>query len=124
MPMPARVFGKKILLVEDDPSARQSIKLLLTIDRHAVTEAKNGHEALALFHRERFDLIIIDYFMPQMEGKELARNLRLTDASVPILMVTAYVEKLVDIGNYVDAILGKPFGIDELRQTIANLLHA
>ena len=121
--MPARVIGKRILLVEDDPGARQSIKLLLTIDRHDITEAKNGPEALEFFHQKRFDLVILDYFMPQMEGKELAWNLRAADASVPILMVTAYVEKLVDIDNHVDAILGKPFGIDDLRQSIANLIR-
>ncbi|HTL58024.1 MAG TPA: response regulator [Candidatus Limnocylindrales bacterium] len=122
MPKPTRVLGKRILLVEDDPGARESIKLLLTIDRHTVVEAKNGAEALELFHRERFDLVIMDFFMPQMQGKELAINIRLADASVPILMVTAYVEKLVDIHNHVDAILGKPFAIDELRQALANLL--
>ena len=118
----ARVLGKRVLLVEDDPAARESIKLLLTIDRHRVTEAKNGHEAMELFHQNVFDLVIIDYFMPQMHGKELASNLKLS-AAVPILMVTAYAEKLVDMGIQVDCILAKPFGIAELRQAIAKLLE-
>ena len=56
--------GKNIVLVEDDPSARQSIKLLLCIDRHTVTEAENGHEALQLFTGSTYDLVIMDYFMP------------------------------------------------------------
>ena len=41
-----RVWGRRILLVDDDPGARESIKLLLTIDRHSVVEAKKGLEAL------------------------------------------------------------------------------
>ena len=118
-----RVFGKRILLVDDDASARESIKLLLQIDRHDVIEAKSGPEALKLFPRSQVDLVIIDYFMPQMEGSKLAEHLKLAAPSMPILMVTAYVEKLVDCHNPVDAILAKPFGIADLRQSIASLFN-
>lgn len=119
----ARVFGKQVLLVEDDQGARESIKLLLTIDRHRVTEAKNGQHAMELFREYFFDLVIIDYFMPQMHGKELARNLKSIVANVPILMVTAYAEKLVDMDIQVDSILAKPFGVADMRQAIAKLLR-
>lgn len=118
-----RVFGKRILLVDDDASARESMKLLLQIDRHEVIEAKSGQEALELFHQSVMDLVILDYFMPQMEGSKLAEHLKLAAPSMPILMVTAYVEKLVDCHNPVDAILAKPFGIADLRQSIASLLN-
>jgi CheY-like chemotaxis protein len=121
MPDPARVLGKRVLLVDDDAGARESIKLLLTIDRHTVIEAKNGPEALKIFHQGILDLVIIDYFMPHMEGSELAANIKLAAPWLPILMVTAYAEKLVDTHNQVDAILAKPFGIEELRQAIARL---
>jgi CheY-like chemotaxis protein len=109
--------------VDDDAAARQSIKLLLQIDRHDVIEAKSGHEALELFDHGTVDLVIIDYFMPQMEGSKLAEHLKLAAPSMPILMVTAYVEKLVDCHNPVDAIVPKPFGIADLRQSIALLLN-
>ena len=119
-----RVFGKRILLVDDDPAARESIKLLLNIDRHEVVEARNGQEALEVFHQQPvLDLVIIDYFMPQMEGSQVAEHIRLSAPSLPILMVTAYMEKLVDCRNPVDAILAKPFGIAELREAIATLLN-
>jgi CheY-like chemotaxis protein len=122
MSEPARVFGKRILLVDDDQGARESIKLLLKIDRHSVLEAKNGHEALEIFHQGVLDLVIIDYFMPQMEGGELASHIKHAAPSLPILMVTAYVEKIVDTQTQVDAVLPKPFGVAELRQAIAALL--
>lgn len=118
----ARVIGKRILLVEDDQSARESIKLLLRIDRHTVTEAENGREALDCFAREPFDLVILDYAMPEMRGSELAVRLKHLAPSVPILMVTAYLEKLCDSDKPVDAVLGKPFGVVELRQAVASLL--
>ena len=119
-----RVLGKQVLLVEDDLGARESIKLLLTIDRHRVTEAKNGRHAMELFIEYFFDLVIIDYFMPQMQGKELADNLKRIVANVPILMITAYAEKLVDMDIQVDSILPKPFGVADLRQAIARLVKA
>jgi len=118
----SKAVGKRILLVEDDPSARQSIKLLLNIDRHAVTEADNGAKALELFAKGAFDLVIVDYAMPEMLGGEFAANIKRAAPRQPILMVTAYEEKLVGSDTPVDAILGKPFGIDQLRQVIARLL--
>ena len=123
MSVPVRVFGKRILLVDDDPGARESIKLLLNIDRHSVLEASTGQEALELFHRDVLDLVIIDYFMPQMKGLELAQSIKLAAPSLPILMVTAYLEKLIDVDKQVDAVLAKPFGIADLRDAIARLLN-
>lgn len=118
----ARVFGKRILLVDDDPSALESIKLLLRIDRHMITEARNGREALEQLAQQRFDLVILDYFMPGMRGDELAASLKGTAPGLPILMITAYLEKLGDSDKPVDAVLAKPFAVDELRETIAKLL--
>ena len=118
-----RVFGKRVLLVEDDPGARESLNLLLRIDRHTVREATNGQEALDLFAKEQFDLVIVDYLMPEMHGNDLACKIKSVVPAQPILMVTAYCEKMVDSSQPVDAILSKPFAVDDLRQAIAKLLR-
>jgi CheY-like chemotaxis protein len=117
-----RHVGKRILLVEDDPAARESIKLLLKIDRHAVTEAADGTEAQGLFAQKRFDLVISDYFMPNMLGNELAAHLWQRTPSLPILIVTGYFEKLIQSGVPADNLLAKPFGVDQLREAITKLL--
>jgi CheY-like chemotaxis protein len=114
--------GKNILLVDDDSGVRGSIKVLLSIDRHTVTEAANGHEALQLFTGSRYDLVITDYFMPEMLGDELAENIKNIAPAQPILMVTAYLEKLVNGGRLAGAVLGKPFSVDDLRQAMAKLI--
>ena len=88
-----RVFEKRILVVEDDPSARESIILLLRIDRHIVTEAKDGNEALDLLSRQSFDLVLLDYAMPGMQGWEVALNIKRITPALPILMVTARILK-------------------------------
>ena len=117
-----RIIGKRILLVEDDPGARASIKLLLAIDRHQVVEAAGGAEAIELLKSQPFDLVILDYFMPGMRGSQVARHIRETLPSLPILMVTAYLERLADSDKPVDAVIGKPFAIEDLRRAIGTLL--
>ena len=114
--------GKNILVVDDDPSARESMRLLLTIDRHKVFEAANAEEALQVLGRQPIDLVILDYFMPGMTGNQLALNIKATRPNLPILMVSAYLEKLGERDKPVDGVLGKPFGLDEFRRAIAQLL--
>ena len=117
-----RIIGKQILLVEDDPGARASIKLLLAIDRHEVVEAGGGAEAIELVKSQPFDLVILDYFMPGMQGSEVALRIRDIAPALPILMITAYLEKLADSDKPVDAVIGKPFAIERPAPAIAKLL--
>lgn len=117
------VFGKRILLAEDDPGVREALKLMLHLDRHTVTEASNGREALALFSPDQFDLVITDYLMPEMQGDELARNIKRLAPGRPVLMVTAYLEKLLALGHLADTVLAKPIDLDGLRRAIAHPLQ-
>jgi CheY-like chemotaxis protein len=116
------VVKKNILVVDDDPATAESIKLLLDIDRHLVTVASNGMEALLLFEKwGSFDLVITDYLMPGMLGDELARRIRAFSPAQPILMVTAYVEKLIAAGQPAGSMLGKPWSVDDLRRAVARV---
>jgi len=117
-----KFIGRRILVVEDDPAVRDSIALLLRIDRHVVTEAANGREALDFVSRQPFDLVVLDFAMPGMLGGEVALKIKLSNPTLPVLMVTAHLEKLNDSDKPVDAVLGKPFALDELRSAIAKLL--
>jgi len=95
------------------------MRLLLGIDRHTVTEAANGQEALQLFIGSAYDLVITDYLMPGMLGDELSDCIRNIAPGQPILMVTAYVEKLLAAGKPAEGMLGKPFSVADLRRAIA-----
>ena len=113
---------KRILLVEDQPAVRGSIALLLSLDEHTVAEAADGVEGFALFRPGGFDLVITDFDMPRMNGDELARKIKQVCPAQPVLMITAYAERLGGSDNPVDAILSKPFQLDELRGAMAGLL--
>ena len=117
-----RVIAKRILLVEDERSVRECIKRLLWLDAHSVSEAANGSEAVELFVTEEFDVVITDYDMPEMAGDELVANIRTLSPDQPIVLITACADRLIRQDNHVDAILGKPFGVAELRHTLAALL--
>jgi CheY-like chemotaxis protein len=114
--------GKRILLAEDEPAVRKTIALLLGLDGHQVVTAARGDEALALFQAGPFDLVITDYAMPGLYGNELARRIKALLPTQPILMVTAYLERLGDPSNPVDAILHKPFQYAEFRHTLTRLI--
>lgn len=117
-----RVLGKRILLVDDERWVRECIKRLLALDAHQITEASNGPEAVALFAEGLFDVVITDYDMPKMTGDELVNQIRNQAPRQPILMITACAEQFGRNQNPANAVLGKPFGIEELRQMLVNLL--
>lgn len=86
--------GAKILLVDDNVnglSARQSVLEELG---HRISTASGGVEALELFSRQKFDLVITDFRMPKMDGLELIVRLRKQAPEIPIILISGYVDAL------------------------------
>src|ERR1039458_5785139 len=123
MTEPEKVLPKRILLADDQQEVREMTKLMLGMDGHIVTEAVNGQEALELFAQERFDLVITDYLMPLMKGDELARNIKKLAPAEPILMITGSAAQFDGSQVSADAVLNKPFGLEELRRAVAQLFQ-
>ena len=82
---------KRILAVDDDPTAVGALRQILTQKGYAVTIAQSGEEALAVLADESFDLAILDVSMPGMSGYDLCRKLRQDDRTVdlPVIFLTA-----------------------------------
>jgi len=112
---------KRVLVADDELSVRQALKFLLGVDRYQVTEAVDGKDALALFSRESYDLVITDCAMPRMGGEELAMQIKRLAPSQPIIMTTGHAEGLGGT-QAADDILTKPFALSELRKSIAKVL--
>lgn len=112
---------KRVLLADDEPALREVIQEMLAIDGHKVLAVSNGAEALELFTRDSFDLVITDFEMPVMKGSELAVRIKRTSPKTPVLMITSYDRSMSSAENPVDAILDKPFTLDDLRAAILRL---
>jgi CheY-like chemotaxis protein len=111
--------------VDDDALVADSVRRMLVFDGHQVETAASGEEALVLFAKRSFDLTLVDYEMPKMKGDELARAIKAIAPNQPVVLFTGYAEALCSAGTgatNVDRILGKPFNLEELRQTLASLL--
>ena len=118
---------RHILVVDDEPLIRQSIQMLLEDDGYIVEEAGSGNEALALFEPGKFDMIFTDYFMPEMKGDQLAAAIKKRSPKQPVVMITAFPEKLTSsdcpLGG-IDSFICKPFEADALRTAIARYAHS
>jgi CheY-like chemotaxis protein len=112
----------RILVVDDDPAVLSCYGRLLQRAGHAVETAHGGSAALArLSAAAAFDVVIIDYRMPEMDGMEFLRQMRRAGHAPEVILVSAYVtdkvrESAVRMG--VRRILEKPVDIDKLRAAI------
>lgn len=122
----------KILLVDDSRTIRNIQKNILSqLGQTDYLEASDGVEALAMLGKERPDLMLVDWNMPNMDGITLVRNVRQKDKALPIIMVTTEAEKTrvieaikAGVNNYIV----KPFTVetfrDKIEQTMAQLANA
>lgn len=119
----------RILLVDDSRLARKHIRRVIeTMGGEQIVEAENGREAVALIEQQTFDIIITDYNMPEMDGRELTEYVRqhANYAHIPVLMVSseANEQHLANISQAgVDAICDKPFEPAVVRQLLARMLQ-
>lgn len=120
-----KIPGKRILVVDDEPFVCDAVKMMLAFDGHQVQTANSGKEALTLFEKGEFDLVIMDFAMPEMKGDELAAAIKTLAPDQPIVMITAYAEMLQASGNPlagVDFVISKPFLLENLREAIVKVL--
>ncbi len=114
----------RILVVDDEPFVCDAVKMMLTFDGHVVETASNGKDALEMFAKVKFDLVITDFAMPNMKGDELAATIKARAPGQPVVMITAYAEMLQSSGNPltgVDFVISKPFLLENLREAIAKV---
>jgi len=113
-----------LLLVEDDALISRLISLRLRMHGHQVTVAANGKEGLEQALAGDYDLVLMDMYMPEMDGHEAVRRLRAKDYAGTIVAVTASAmsrDSQAAIESGCDHIITKPIG-DDFEQRIAEIL--
>ena len=112
---------KRVLLVDDEPGLRQSLGLLLTDAGYAVTAEQNGRRALERATAERFDLVLCDVRMPEMDGLTFLRNYRERGGGALVIVMSAYGGEDAAIAAMKEGAydyLPKPFRPDEVVLTL------
>ena len=114
-----------VLVVEDEESFIDALTIGLNREGFDVTIARDGQQALALFAKDQFDVVLLDLMLPKMSGLDVCRSMRVT-SSVPIIIVSAKGEEvdmvlLLEIGA--DDYVTKPYRLRELVARIRAVLR-
>lgn len=116
---------EKILIVEDDKDLNKLLKYNLEKEGYRVSSANNGESGLALFQKEKSDLVVLDVMLPKLDGLEFCRIVR-KDSKTPIIMLTAKVDEVdrvlgLELGA--DDYVTKPFSVRELLARVKGILR-
>ncbi len=118
------ITPRHILVVDDEPYVCDAVRMMLAFDGHEVETASSGRDALALFAKGKYDVVITDYAMPAMKGDELATAIKTVSPEQPVVLITAYAEMLKSSDTQltsVDFIISKPFLLENLREAIEKM---
>ena len=118
--------NEKILVVDDDTNICELLRLYLTKEGYQVTVANDGEEGLEKFNQVKPDMVLLDVMMPKMDGLEVCRRIRMSNAQVGIIMLTARtqeMDKVTGLMTGADDYVTKPFSPAELTARVDALLR-
>ena len=107
----------KVLVAEDDELTREGLVEILEAEGYEAVTAATGREALERFEAEEPDFVCLDVMMPEMDGYAVCREIRRTDATVPVIFISAKseeIDKVLGLELGADDFIVKPFGVKEV----------
>jgi len=112
---------QKILIIDDDETLCKVIGEELEQENYSVTCSLSGKDGLTKLNNERYDLILLDYQMPEMDGYEVFQEIRKISSSLPVIIITANtdidtIQKFADKG--ICDLVNKPFEFEDLLASI------
>lgn len=115
---------EKLLLIEDDTAIGRIVKDTLEQEGYQITWATTGLEGLADFQADTFDLVLVDWMLPEMDGLTVCQNIR-WESDVPIIMMSARKEEADKVEGLqgADDYIAKPFSLEELKARVASHLR-
>jgi two-component system, OmpR family, response regulator MprA len=116
----------RLLVVDDDPSLREALALVLDLNGFEVTTACDGREAIRTLVEAPPDAVVLDVLMPGLDGLEVCRRMRAAGDRTPVLMLTARAEvgeRVEGLEAGADDYLAKPFAREELVARLRALLR-
>ncbi|MBI4655806.1 MAG: response regulator [Elusimicrobia bacterium] len=121
-------MSKQLLIADDDESTRKIVSRIFRQRNWEIMETDNGIDAMNMINKNKPDLVILDVFMPEINGMEVLRKLRRNGATsfVPVIMLTGADTAADKVNGFefgADEYMAKPFKIDELVLRAENLLN-
>jgi len=116
---------KRLLVVDDEPSIVKGLKFSFEQDGYIVDSAFDGNEAIEKLSLTKFDLVILDVMLPEIDGLEVLRRIR-EKQLLPVIMLTAKgedMDKILGFEYGADDYLTKPFNILELKARVKALFR-
>ncbi len=123
--MPNIVESRTILIVDDEERLRKALARSLSQENCQVLTAASGDEAVRILRKKKIDLVVTDLVMPGMDGLTLVKNIKSTDPSIKVIIITAYGtteswQEAEALG--VSCCLAKPFDLAHLRSKVNELI--
>ncbi len=116
----------RVLLVEDEKNLLDAIKLNLELEGYEVETAETGPAALRKFDDQRFNMVILDIMLPELDGYKVCQTIRVNNSETPILFLTAKdtsEDKVLGLKVGADDYLTKPFNLEELLLRVKVLIR-
>ncbi len=119
-------MSTRVLIADDEEHILEGLKMNLELEGYWVETATDGEEALKLFEKERFDLIVLDVMMPKLDGYRVCEIIRVENSEVPIMFLTAKnsgSDRVHGLKIGADDYLTKPFNLEEFLLRVEKLLN-
>ena len=116
----------RVLLVEDEENIQEAIKMNLEMEGYEVVATDNGLQALKAFKEQRFNLVVLDIMLPEIDGYDVCEQIRLENSDIPILFLTAKdstQDKIHGLKKGADDYLTKPFHLEEFLLRVKVLMR-
>lgn len=114
-----------ILLAEDDKAVREFVSRALRQDGHQITAVADGEQALAALARDRYDMLLADIVMPQVDGIALALKASKDHPELPILLMTGYAaerQRAHNLDALIHEVISKPFTLKDICEKVRRVL--
>ena len=120
-----KLMNRQILVVDDQPGIRMLLSDVFKSKGYQVQTANTGAEALEILSRSSFDLLVIDYQLPIVDGAGVLNELKKRNMQIPTIMISGLIEELSQetvCMEYVKEIFSKPFNIRDVCSAVQSIL--
>jgi signal transduction histidine kinase/ActR/RegA family two-component response regulator len=113
-----------VLIVDDEPFVRDILREFFTLEGHTVHLAEDGRAGLAAFRAQRFDAVLTDRGMPELNGDQLAAAIKAESPETPVIMLTGHGDTMRAVGDRpagIDLVLSKPATLATIREALSKI---